>query len=693
MAIKKSELYSSLWQSCDELRGSMDASQYKDYVLILLFVKYMSDKYARQKSPIFAVPEGGSFSDLVALKGQKDIGDRMNKIISKLAEANKLSGILDITDFNDVTKLGRDREMQDRLSNLITIFENPLLDFAQNHTENDVTVGGAFEYLTGMFATNPGRMGGGEFFTPSEVSELIAKLIEPKPGEQIYDPVCGSGLLLVKCAEQANFNSHVYGQELNQSMQALATMNLLLHNIKSTHIECGNTLRNPLFIDGNQLMKFDVVAADPPLSIKNWGYEDWLNDKFDRNVGGVPPRNNGDFAWILHVVASMKNDTGRAAIIVPHGVLFRGGAEQTLRQYITENDLLEAVISLGPNLLYATGIPICILIFRAKKASNKKGKVLFVNASTLFEKKGTKNNIPKRSIEQILAWCKNFTDVPGSVQVIPIKKLREMVWNLNVSHYIKPEPGKLLENAIVSIRLGLDDFEMGTEERIVSSIRNLYAGMLLLFKEKLLRLSPSESNEVLIKSRVIPIKENGKIKFKGADRNTVDVAQIRDRFKDLDIKVNWDRVKVIQNKRNDIEHYYTTEKKDAIREVISSTFIVIHDFIEKELNDNPRELLGDKYWNTMLKTSELFESKRTSCLNSLKEIKWQPITLAVRVDEICCSSCNSSLIAPSEPITPKVENQYFTCMSCGQSISYNDLLEALLRDQPFEEINAKEMGS
>jgi type I restriction-modification system DNA methylase subunit len=554
-------------------------------------------------------------------------------------------------------------------------------------------IGDAYDYFIGKIASSADKRGG-EFFTPSEISELLVKLLDPKPGEQIYDPACGLGSLLVKCAKHIGTDNYtLHGQEKNGSTWVTAKMNMLFHNVPSAQIEWGDTLRNPLLVENGNLTKFDVVITNPPFGMNDWGYEEWQNDKFGRNVAGLPPRKSGDFAWILHSIASMKNNTGRAAIIVPSGVLFRSGAEQILRQYIIENDLLEAVISLAPNLLNITSIPVNILLLRAKKPSNKKGKVLFINASTLFESRGIKNYLSEKSISQILSWYQNFVAVPGSVTVAFINNLGKTGWNLNTSHYIKPVPGKLLENAIVSIRLGLDDFEMGTEERIISSIRNLYAGMLLLFKEKLLRLSPSESNEVLIKSKVIPIKENGKIKFKGADRNTVDVSQIKDRFKDLDINVDWQRVKVIQNKRNDIEHYYTTEKKDAIREVISSAFIVIHDFIEKELNDNPRELLGEKYWNTMLNTSELFEKKRKDCLHSLKEIKWQPITLGVRVDEIRCSSCNSSLIAPDEPITSKVEHQYFTCMSCGQSISYNDLLEALLNDQPFEEITINETSN
>jgi len=689
----KNEIENTIWKSLDLIRDEKDASQYKFYILELLFIKYISDKSDEKGNPVFRVPHGCGFDDIIALKGNKDIGKELALILSKIAEANNLKGIIDVFDFSEV-KSGRGKKSQDILSSIIDIFEDPTMDFSKNHDQDDKPIGDIYEHLINNLASNMGRSGGGEFFTPSGISELLASLVSPKPGESIYDPACGSGLLLAKCVIQSltQSKSAVYGQEISQTMRALATINLLLRNTESVNIECGDTLRAPLFIENNQLMKFDVVVSNLPFGVRDWGYEEWQNDKYGRNVVRRAPRKNSDFAWILHVVFSMKNDTGRAAVVVPHGVLFRE-SEQELRQYILENDLLEAVISLAPNLLFSTGIPISILVFRKKKTAKNKGKVLFINASTLFEIKNSKNNISKKNISQILSWHQNFIDVPGSVKVVTIEHLRKSGWNLNISHYVKPEPGKLLENAITSIRLGLEDFEEGSEDRIVSSVRNLYAGMLLLFKEKLLQLSPLESNEVLIKKYVIPVKEKGGVKFIGSDkRDTVNFAQIEERLTNLSVSVDWGRAKAIRNRRNDIEHYYTTEdKKSTIKDVVSNTFIVIRDFIKNELNKDPSELLGEKYWNILLETSDVYESERNACLKLLGELKWT--MESVDIKNISCPSCSSALIKPNtEQRASRIEKQYFDCVSCGQVISYGDLIAPLKSEQPYFQISMDELN-
>src|SRR6266571_2958541 len=336
MAIKKSELYSSLWKSCDELRGGMDASQYKDYILVLLFVKYVSDKYAGQPHAMIEVPEGGSFTDMVALKGDKEIGDKINKIISKLAEANDLKGVIDVADFNDPDKLGKGKEMQDRLSNLVAIFDTPALDFRKNRAEGDDLLGDAYEYLMRHFATESGKSKG-QFYTPSEVSRVMAKVVgvgSARSGSQtIHDLTCGSGSLLLKAHDEAKHRTGLdlalYGQEMDGATAALARMNMILHDCPTAEIWNDNVLASPHFkSQQGKLKTFDFVVANPPFSFKAWsnGF-DPTEDEFKRFAFGVPPEKNGDLAFVLHILTCLKSN-GKAAVNLPHGVLFRGNAAE-----------------------------------------------------------------------------------------------------------------------------------------------------------------------------------------------------------------------------------------------------------------------------------------------------------------------------------------------------------------------------
>jgi type I restriction enzyme M protein len=330
MALKKSELYSSLWSSCDELRGGMDASQYKDYVLVLLFIKYVSDKYAGVPYAPITIPPGSSFKDMVALKGKPDIGDQINKkIIEPLAKANKLS---DIPDFNDATKLGSGKEMVERLTNLIAIFENKALDFSKNRADGDDILGDAYEYLMRHFATESGKSKG-QFYTPAEVSRIIAQIIGIRGAEitsstTVYDPTCGSGSLLLKVGDEAGMTVTLYGQEKDAATSGLARMNMILHNNPTALIVQGNTLADPKFKEGDTLKTFDYVVANPPFSDKRWSTGlDPLHDPYERfKPFGTPPGKQGDYAYLLHIVRSLKS-TGKGACILPHGVLFRGNAE------------------------------------------------------------------------------------------------------------------------------------------------------------------------------------------------------------------------------------------------------------------------------------------------------------------------------------------------------------------------------
>src|SRR3954465_3130600 len=403
MAIRKSELYSSLWSSCDELRGGMDASQYKDYVLVLLFIKYISDKYADQFFAPITIPQGAGFQDMVALKGKSDIGDQINKkIIAPLANANHLS---DMPDFNDATKLGSGKEMVDRLTNLIAIFENKALDFSKNRADGDDIRGDAYEYLMRHFATESGKSKG-QFYTPSEVSRIIAKVIGISPknavaSTTVYDPTCGSGSLLLKVAAGAGKHITLEGQEKDVTTAGLARMKNILHDFPQAKILSGKTLAAPKFKDGEQLRTYDYVVANPPFSDKTWttGLTP-AKDRFQRFAWGVPPKKQGDYAYLLHIIRSMKS-RGKAACILPHGVLFRGNAEAVIRQQLVRSGYLKAIIGLPANLFYGTGIPACIVVLDKENAAARKG-IFMIDASKGFKKDGPKNRLREQDIHKIV---------------------------------------------------------------------------------------------------------------------------------------------------------------------------------------------------------------------------------------------------------------------------------------------------
>lgn len=341
MALKKSELYSSLWKTCDELRGGMDASQYKDYVLVLLFVKYVSDKYANDPMALIEVPHGGSFADMVAAKNDKEIGDKINKVIGRLADANEtLKGAINVADFNDEEKLGKGKEMVDRLTKLVAIFEG--MDFGRNRAEGDDLLGDAYEYLMRHFAELSGKSKG-QFYTPAEVSRVMSMVIDlgraSSSNQTIYDPTCGSGSLLLKVHDEAQgrtgLDLALYGQEMDNATSALARMNMVLHGCPTAEIWQANTLAAPHFkSELGGLKQFDYVVANPPFSNKNWTSGlDPANDLHNRFALGVPPAKNGDYAFLLHILASLKS-TGKGAVILPHGVLFRGNAEADIRRAV-----------------------------------------------------------------------------------------------------------------------------------------------------------------------------------------------------------------------------------------------------------------------------------------------------------------------------------------------------------------------
>jgi type I restriction enzyme M protein len=470
MALKKSELYASLWSSCDELRGGMDASQYKDYVLVMLFIKYVSDKYAGTPFSPITVPAGASFKDMVALKGKPDIGDQINKrIIAPLAQANKLA---DMPDFNDA-KLGSGDEMVQRLGNLIAIFENKALDFSRNRADGDDILGDAYEYLMRHFATESGKSKG-QFYTPAEVSRVIAQIIgigsaKTSSTTTVYDPTCGSGSLLLKVGDAARSKVTLYGQEKDGATAGLARMNMILHDQPEAVILQGNTLADPKFTEAGTLKTFDYVVANPPFSDKRWSTG--VNTENDPHARfgpfGTPPAKQGDYAYLLHIVRSLKS-TGRAACILPHGVLFRGNAEAEIRRNLVRKGYILGLIGLPANLFYGTGIPACIVVIdkesAAVRASGQSG-IFMLDASAGYLKDGNKNRLRDRDIHRIVDVFTRRQSVPGFARLVPIAEIEKNDFNLNLPRYIDSQAVEDIQDIEGHLRGGIPAADVDALQR------------------------------------------------------------------------------------------------------------------------------------------------------------------------------------------------------------------------------------
>ena len=463
MAIKKSDLYSSLWASCDELRGGMDASQYKDYVLFMLFIKYVSDKYGDSDdfAPPVTIPAGASFKDMVALKGKDDIGDKINtQIIQPLIDANSRLARTDFPDFNDSNKLGDGAQKVEKLGNLIAIFENPALDFSKNRAENDDILGDAYEYLMRHFASESGKSKG-QFYTPSEVSRIMAKVIGISPANTkasttAYDPTCGSGSLLLKVAAEAGKHITLEGQEKDVTTAGLARMNMILHDFPTANILSGNTLADPKFKDGEQLRTYDYVVANPPFSDKAWSTGITTGqDRYQRFAWGEPPAKQGDYAYLLHILRSMKSN-GKGACILPHGVLFRGNAEAVIRRQLVRSGILKGIIGLPANLFYGTGIPACILVLDKENAAARKG-IFMIDASKGYLKDGNKNRLRERDLHQIVDVFTNAEEHPGYSRLVPLDEIADPKndYNLNLPRYIDSQEAEDLQDIGGHLRGGI----------------------------------------------------------------------------------------------------------------------------------------------------------------------------------------------------------------------------------------------
>jgi type I restriction enzyme M protein len=472
MALKKSDLYTSLWQSCDELRGGMDASQYKDYILTLLFVKYVTDKAKSDPHSLIDVPSGGSFDDMAALKGDIEIGDKINKIIGRLAEANDLQKVIDLADFNDEEKLGKGKEMQDRLSKLVSIFAD--LDFRGSRAEGDDLLGDAYEYLMRHFATESGKSKG-QFYTPAEVSRIMAKIIgidaKTRQDQTVYDPTCGSGSLLLKAAAEAPRGMTIYGQEKDNATWALSKMNMILHGNEVADIRKGDTITSPQLLKGSELRTFDFAVANPPFSVKSWS--NGLENDLDRFPYGRPPEKNGDYAFLLHVLKSLKS-TGKAAIILPHGVLFRGNAEGNIRRELLKRGYIKGIIGLPPNLFYGTSIPACIVVLDKENAQARTG-VFVIDASKGFIKDGPKNRLRSQDIHKIVDVFNKQTEIERYSRMVPLAEIASDAndYNLNIPRYIDSSEPEDIQDLDAHLHGGIPDRDLDALSRYWNAFPSL----------------------------------------------------------------------------------------------------------------------------------------------------------------------------------------------------------------------------
>ncbi|HKX27700.1 MAG TPA: type I restriction-modification system subunit M [Blastocatellia bacterium] len=452
--VNQAEIKALAWRACDTFRGVVDPADYKNYILVLLFIKYLSDVWKdrleqyrqeyqgdeervqrRMNRERFIIPEACDFKTIYSRRNEPNIGEIINLALEKIEDANKtkLEGVFRNIDFNSESNLGVTKDRNARLKHLIESFASPRLDLQPSRTGSRHVIGETYQYLIERFAIESGKKGG-EFFTPPEISTLLARLLRPKKGDRICDPACGSGSLLVRVADEIQDRDFaLYGQESNGSTWALCRMNMFLHGKDGARIEWGDTLRNPRLIENDSLMKFDIVVSNPPFSLDRWGADKVTLDKFNRFHRGIPPKSKADYAFITHMIETTVEGTGRAGVIVPHGVLFRGGAEGKIRKQLIEENLLEAVIGLPANLFYGTGIPAAILIFNRAKTTTE---VLFIDASRDYEETKNQSKLQEADIERIVETYRQFEAVEKYAHLAKVEEIRGNDFNLNVPRYV-----------------------------------------------------------------------------------------------------------------------------------------------------------------------------------------------------------------------------------------------------------------
>lgn len=453
----RDEICNVVWNACGTFRGVIDPTQYKDYILTMLFLKYLSDirkskleeygkKYAGDKVRIertmarerFVIEEDCTFDFIFAHRNDNEIGQLINTILEKIEDANKtkLHNVFRNIDFNSEANLGKARQRNQRLKTLLEDFSNDALDLRPERVGHMDIVGDVYEFLIARFAAQAGKKAG-EFYTPREVSITLAKLVRPKPGDRISDPTCGSGSLLIKAAKEVESKDFsLFGQEMNGSTWALCKMNMFLHEVDAARIEWEDTIRHPLLVENDALMKFDIVVANPPFSLDKWGQEMAATDRFGRFARGIPPKSKGDWAFILHMLATAVEGKGRVGVVVPHGVLFRGGSEGAIRKSVIEDNLLEGVVGLPGNLFYGAGIPAALLIFNKARKHKGKGDVIFVDASREFEQATNQNRLRDQDIEKIVDTFRKRREIPKYSHLAPSTEIEENEFNLNIPRYV-----------------------------------------------------------------------------------------------------------------------------------------------------------------------------------------------------------------------------------------------------------------
>lgn len=633
MAMKKSELYSRLWKSCDQLRGGMDASQYKDYILVLLFMRYVTDKYYGKRDALIEVPVGGSFHDLIKLKGDKEIGDKTNVVIRKMADANDLVGVITVADFNDADKLGKGKEMVDRLTNLVAIFEDPELDFGGNGADGDDILGDAYEYLMKHFATESGKSKG-QFYTPAEVSRIMAKVIgiekARSQSQTIYDPTCGSGSLLLKAADEAQRGVTIYGQEKDVATVALAKMNMILHGNEIAEIQQGDTISSPEFKNPDGTLKtFDFAVANPPFSTKSWSSGlDPQNDEFDRFTGyGIPPAKNGDYAFLLHFVKSLKSK-GKGAIILPHGVLFRGNAEAEIRKNIIRKGYFQGIIGLPANLFYGTGIPAAILVIDKENAEARKG-IFMIDASKGFIKDGNKNRLREQDVHKIVDVFNKQLEIPKFSRMVSVEEIESNEYNLNIPRYIDNQEEEDIQDITAHLQGGIPAADIDALEK--------YWDVYPTMKESLFKINGREGyynlnvekekiKEVIFNHQefILYSEEINTIVNGWAERH-------RDRF--LQINSDIDPKVLIHDIAEDILEsfssrtlidkydiyqymmtYWLEEMKDDVYMIVENGWIPDKDLV-------PENLVIDKYFNEEKAAIESLETEKDEIARQKEEFE------------------------------------------------------------------------
>jgi type I restriction enzyme M protein len=479
----------------------MDASQYKDYILTLLFVKYVTDKARSDPRSLISVPRGGSFEAMEKLMGKKEIGEGINRIVAKLAAANNLQNVIDLADFGDEGKLGKGKAMQDRLSKLVGIFAD--LDFRRSRAEGDDLLGDAYEYLMRHFATESGKSKG-QFYTPAEVSRVMAKIVGVGPRTRqdrtVYDPTCGSGSLLIKVADEAPRGVSIYGQEKDVSTHALAQMNMILHGRPDAELFRGDTLTEPQLTEGDRLRTFDFAVANPPFSYKSWS--NGLENEYGRFTYGRPPERNGDYAFLLHILKSLKGK-GKAAVILPHGVLFRRGAEGKIRRELVRRGFIKGIVGLPPNLFYGTGIPACIVVLDKENAAGRAG-VFMIDASRGFVRDGAKNRLRSQDIHKIVDVFNRQIEVNRYSRMVTLPEIASEAndYNLNLPRYIDSSEPEDIQDLDAHLNGGIPNRDIKALEPFWTAFPSLRKS---LFKRQragyaALRVDADEVQQVILNS-------------------------------------------------------------------------------------------------------------------------------------------------------------------------------------------------